>query len=152
FDSGFSFKYPTGAVATEGPGTVTVKSGRAAVTVYGPEAVSNLVGDNEISGDAEGLAFFLDRLNAVEVGEAIDPLPENATAGVNVTVPRFNQTGKAYLVDLENGRTGVVVALAERDGYSLAYSDFAANQALASLVYTPDIIDVASGNAEFSTL
>jgi transforming growth factor-beta-induced protein len=152
YDSGFSFKYPTGAVATEGTGTVTLKSGRAAVTVYGPDAVNNLLGNNEVEGDAEKLAFFLDRLNAVEVGDAIDPLPENAKAGVNVSVPRFNQTGKAYLVDLQNGRTGVVVALAERDGYSLAYSDFVANQALSSLVYTPDIIDVASGNPEFSTL
>jgi len=152
YDSGFSFKYPTGAVATEGPGTVLLKSGRAAVTVYGPDAVNTLMGSKEIEDDAEHLAFFLDRLNAIQVGEAIDPLPETATAGVNISVPRFNQTGKAYLVDLQNGRTGVVIALAERDGYSLAYSDFTANQALASLVYTPDIIDVASGNPEFSTL
>lgn len=153
YDSGFSFKYPTGAVVTEGSaGTVVLKSGRATVTVYGPDAFANLLGNNEVEGDAELLAFFLDRLNAIEVGDAVDPLPENATAGTNISVPRFNQTGTAYLVDLENGRTGAVVALAERDGYSLAYRDFVANQALASLTYTPDVVDVAAGNPEFSTL
>jgi transforming growth factor-beta-induced protein len=152
YEGNFTFKYPTGAIVTEGPGTVILKSGRAAVTVYGPESVNNLLGDNVIEGDAEKLAFFLDRLNAYEVGDAIDPLPETAKAGVNVNVPRFNQAGKAYLVDLQNGRTGVVIALSQRDGYSLAYSDFTANQALASLAYPPDIIDVASANADFSTL
>lgn len=135
----------------EGGSTVTVNSGRADVTVYGPQSLNNLIGNNEVEG-AERLTFVLDRLNAYEVGEAIAELPEGATAGFNVTVPRFNQAGQAYLVDLGNGRTGAVIALARRDGYSLAFSDFAARQALASFAYPADVVDVAMSQGELSTL
>ncbi len=148
----FTFKYPTGADEKEGSATVILKSGRANVTVYGPGSYQSLVGNNVIEGDAERLAFFLKRLNAYEVGDAIDPLPENAKAGVNVTVPRFNQSGQAYLVDLQNGRTGVIVALAQRDGYSLAYRDYVAQQALATFAYPADLVDVASSSGDFSIL
>lgn len=150
----FTVQYAKGINLTEGQrgsDVIILSKNNAAVTFFGPNSVASVLGTVEHADDAARLAFFLDR-NNLEAGDVIESDAENVLAAQAISLPRRGQTGSAYLMDLGNGRIGIVTALAGRDGFSIALRDFALNQVLTTLDYPADIVDVAMSDPNFSIL
>ncbi len=150
----FNIQYAKGINLTEGKrgqDLLIFSKNDAAVTFYGPDSVASVFGSVEFADAAEQLAFFLER-NNLEAGDVVEPASEKVLAAQAISLPRRGQSGTAYLVNLNNGRIGIVTALAGRDGFSLALRDFAANQIITTVDYPADIVDAALGNPSFSLL
>lgn len=154
YNGRFTVQYAKGINLTQGQrgqDLVILSKNDAAVTIYGPDTVASIFGSVEQSDDAAKLAFFLER-NSLEAGDAIEAASENVLAAQAISLPRRGQTGSAYLLDLGNGRVGVVTALAGRDGFSIAIRDFALNQVLTTLNYPADLADVVLSDPNLSIL
>jgi transforming growth factor-beta-induced protein len=150
----FNVQYAKGINLTEGKrgqDLLIFSKNDAAVTFYGPDTVASVFGTVEFADNAERLAFFLER-NSLEAGDVVEPASEKVLAAQAISLPRRGQSGTAYLVDLSNGRIGIVTALAGRDGFSIALRDFAANQVINTLDYPGDLVDVVLANPDFSIL
>ncbi|MCU0514186.1 MAG: fasciclin domain-containing protein, partial [Anaerolineae bacterium] len=153
FSDKFTFSYPVGIEPAFNNDVAELKRNEATLLVYGPTAYTRVAGAVAHADDQAALTFFLDRVGGYEPGAAItEGLGDNVLAASAVSLPRRQQEGQAYLIDLKNNRVGVVVALSGRDAFSLAVRDFLQAKTLDTLAYPPDLVDVASSNSNFTLL
>ena len=144
----YTFDYPDDFEANVGLNTdlVTLTRGDQKIVVVGPESYTNVFGGRDFESDAEELAFYLDR-TGYDIGE--ETTTDTGIASTSIAFPRAGQVGVATLIDLENNRRGVVIALGADEG---SLPDDVVATIIESIVYPPDIMDVASNTDGFTAL
>ncbi|MGB1286853.1 MAG: fasciclin domain-containing protein [Aggregatilineales bacterium] len=150
FDGTVDFMYPGAVALTEGNNLAKLNANGAEVTAFAPEAYAQVIGNVELEEGADSLAFFADR-NGFTVGDPVEAMAENVIAAVNVELPRRNQTGVAYLVDMVYG-TGVVTALSEEGVLSSGTAGYLADVVLGSVSYPAGIAQLAAETDDLSIL
>jgi uncharacterized surface protein with fasciclin (FAS1) repeats len=149
YNGPYVFDYPVGVNQSEAAGVVTLERGEFTLIVISPEKYAQILGTSEQADSNAALLFFLDRAG-YEAGEAIEA-PEGIAAAATVALSRRGQAGTAWLKELGYGRTGVVIALAGRDGFALAMRDAVGTMVATSLNYPADLVDIA-GDQEGLTM
>ena len=149
FEDAFTVDYPVGVTAQAGNNLVKLLRGGADVTVFGDDSYNQVLGAVEFEDESSALSFFLDR-NGYTVGEAVET--EDAVAAFGVELPRREQSGTAYLVDLDYGHRAVVVALSGGEAIDQALSNIISETALGSVSQLPSIADYITGVDDASTL
>ena len=145
YSAEFSFEYPADWAVTPGNGLVRLEKGDAAVVVVGPASYRTVLGTMTFESQADELTFYLERSGYT----VVEPLAlDGALASIAVELPRRSQSGFALLQDLNYGRVGVVIAL---NGAETS-AEAAANVIAASLVFPPNIVDLAGSLDGYSTL
>jgi uncharacterized surface protein with fasciclin (FAS1) repeats/copper(I)-binding protein len=148
YEGVYSFDYPADFDLAES-GTfdlVTLQRGDQRIVVVGPDAYNAILGAQEFESDSEQLAFYLDRAG-YDVGDETSMMM--GLASYEVALPRNNQVGAATLVDLDNGRRGVVIELGP-DADNVPGEEGAG--IMGSIVYPADLVDVAVSTDGFNTL
>ncbi|MDQ7025658.1 MAG: fasciclin domain-containing protein [Anaerolineae bacterium] len=143
----YNFEYPSDfeANVNGNTDTVTLSNGDQKVTVIGPAAYTSVVGSREFASDIEQLGFFLDRAG-YDVGDESDMAM--GIGSLSIALPRTGQVGFGNLIDLENGRRGVVIELGpDEDNTPGAVGTVI----MGSIVYPPDLADVAASTENIST-
>ena len=148
FEGDFSFSYPEQWTLEEGTDIVSLTLESAAILVSGPDNYNTIIGDVTTDSAEEQLALFLERSGYVPAG----PVEADGTlAALEVTLPRRDQRGVAALYDLNYGRQGVIVGLAQDDPFADAMA-FAFIAVADSLTYPPNIADIVIEGEAFSFL
>ena len=142
----YSFDYPSNFEVTEGSDLVRLTDGDSVIVVVGPDSYNTVLGDVEFEDESEAFAFYLDR-TGYTVGD--EGMMAMGVASYEIELPRRGQFGDATLVDLDNGRRGVIIELGpDADSAPNAEGAVVGN----SWVYPADIVDVAISTEGFSTL
>lgn len=145
YSAEFSFEYPEDWSLSTGRGLVRLEKGDAAVVVVGPASYRAILGTLTFENQSDELAFYLER-SGYTAAESL--ALDGALASIAVELPRRGQSGFALLQDLNYGRVGVVIAL---NGAETS-AEAAANIVAASLVFPPNIVDLAGSLDDYSTL
>ncbi len=148
YEGAYSFDYPADFEVLESATSdlVTLTRDGQRIVVVGPDAYAAIVGAQEFGSDTEALAFYLNRVGYT-VGEETSMMM--GLASYEISLPRNDQVGAATLVDLDNGRQGVVIELGS-DADNVPGAEGAG--IMGSIVYPADLVDVAVSTEGFSTL
>jgi len=164
-----TFVYPEGVTQRGGDKQVILDVAEGeTLSVYTPLLYSDVVRTEQTS-DLAALSFFLTRVGltvssaemdmmataeAMATAEPMDAsmMLKGELAQVAVSLPRNDQEGMAYLVDLENGRRAVIVWLAPVGAAPSTALVEALTSVTDTLVAPADLVDVAMSNPDFSIL
>ena len=148
YDGRYTFSVPSGYELTESATNDFVRADAedSTLVVAGPNSYSTVIGGEEFEDEDDALAFYLER-TGYTVGESsgMMRMVEGVLGAYDVTLDRRGTEGTGFLVDMNNGRTGVVIALGE-------YDPMALEGLLTSLDYPADLVDVAVAADDFNTL
>jgi uncharacterized surface protein with fasciclin (FAS1) repeats len=149
YDGRFTFTVPAAYTLTESGTNDLVRADSdetGTFVVVGPNSYSQVIGGQDFETEDDALAFYLER-TGYTVGESsgMMRMVDGVLGAYDVTLARRGTEGTGFLVDIENGRTGVVIALGDYDGIAL-------EGLLTSLDYPADIVDIAVADDDFNTL
>lgn len=140
YDGRFSFTIPQGFRVLESLTNDTIRLERDddILIIIGPDSYNAVLGEQDFDSDGAELAFYLDRTGygiIIRDDEGMT-FAENVLAFTPVEFERRDQIGTARLLNLENGRRGVLISLS-------ATSDIPDTRLIVdSIVYPPNIVDV----------
>jgi uncharacterized surface protein with fasciclin (FAS1) repeats len=133
------------------PNNARLEMGDEIIIILGPDNYATVISGQEFEDDISALIFFMDRTGYSAGTEAVDASYDNVLAAIRISLPRRQQQGLAYLVDLGVGLRGIVVSLHTGRG-RVGAPGGDVDTVLNSVKFNLDIVDAAATEGSFTIL